>query len=68
MGHNEEFWNMFGTNRVNINLLKVIGKNIFEMINSFVKTRPIFQASHSRDFMYPKNAMYIAPLFKKHNL
>ncbi len=48
---------MFITNRVNMNLL-----NIYEMINSFVKTRPIFQVSHSRDFMDPNNAMYSPPL------
>jgi hypothetical protein len=61
MGHNEEIWNVFITNRVNMNLLKVFRKNIYEMINSFMKTRPIFQPLHSRDFMDLNNAMYNPP-------
>jgi hypothetical protein len=70
-GCNEEFWNMSITNRVNMNLSKAFRKNIYEIINSFMKTRPIFQPSHFRDFMDLNNVVYIPPpppLFKKHNL
>ncbi len=61
VGHNEKFWNMSITNRVNTNLSKVFRKNIYEMINSFMKTRAIFQPSYSRDFMGSNNAMYSPP-------
>jgi hypothetical protein len=37
-------------------------KNIYEMIDSFMKTKPIFQPPHFRDFMNLNDAMYSPPL------
>jgi hypothetical protein len=67
MGHNEKFWNMSTTNRVSMNLPKVFSKNIYEMINSFMKTKPIFQPPHFWEFMETNDAMYNPP-FKKQNM
>jgi hypothetical protein len=51
MRHNEELWNMSTINKVAMNLPRMLNKNIYEMIYSFTKTRPIFQPPHSKDFM-----------------
>ncbi len=45
-----------------MNFQKVFSKNIYEMIDSFMKTKPIFQPLHFRDFMNPNNIMYNPPL------
>jgi hypothetical protein len=62
MGHNEELWSMFTIDRVSMNLPKVFNKNIYEMIDSFMKTKPIFQPPHFRDFMDLNDAVYNPPL------
>ncbi len=56
--HNEELWNMFTIDRVSMNLPKVFYKNSYEMIDSFMKAKPIFQPPHFRDFMDPNDVMY----------
>jgi len=51
MGHNDFFWNMSITDKVSMNLFRMSNRSIYEMIDAFMKTRPIFQQLHSRDFM-----------------
>jgi hypothetical protein len=55
-------------NRISMNLLRMFSRNIHEMINAFMKTRPIFQPPHSRDFMDLQMMLCTTPFFKKHNL
>jgi hypothetical protein len=55
-GHNEELWSMFTINRVSMNLPKVFNKNIYEMIDSFMKT-----TMHLKDFKDLNNAVYNPP-------
>lgn len=42
-----------------MNLPRPFNKRIYEMIDAFVKTKLIFQSSHSKDFMHPNDTMYI---------
>ncbi len=58
MGHNEFFQNMSIPDKVSMNLFRMFNKSIYEMIDAFMKTRPIFQPPHFRDFMDPIDAMY----------
>ncbi len=58
MGHNEFFWNISIVDKVSMNLLKMFNKSIYEMIDTFMKTRSIFQLPHFRGFMDPIDAMY----------
>jgi hypothetical protein len=58
MGHNDFFGNMSIVNKISMNLLRMSNRNIYEMIDAFMKIRPIFQQPHSRDFMDLTNAMY----------
>jgi len=51
MGHNEELWNMFIIDKVAMNLPRMFNMSIYKTIDAFMKTRPIFQPPHSRDFM-----------------
>jgi len=62
MGHNDFFGNMSIANKVSMNLLRMSNRSIYEMIETFMKIRPIFQPPHCRDFMDPTNAVY-NPLF-----
>jgi len=55
-------------NKISMNLLRMFSRNIHEMINAFMKTRPIFQPPHSRDFMDLQMMLCTTPFFKKHNL
>jgi hypothetical protein len=55
MGHNEEFWN----------LLRMFNKDIYEMIDAFMNTRPIFKPLNSRDFMGANDNVYITPIHNK---
>jgi hypothetical protein len=41
-----------------MNLLVLFNKNIYEIIDALMKTIPIFQAPHSKDFMDLNHAMY----------
>ncbi len=43
-----------------MNLPRPFNKRICEMIDAFVKTKPIFQSPHSKDFMHPNDIMFIA--------
>jgi hypothetical protein len=58
MGHNDFFWNMSSTDKVSMNLFRMSNRSIYEMIDAFMKTRPIFQQLHSKDFMDPTNVVY----------
>jgi hypothetical protein len=40
----------------------MFNRSIYKMIDAFMKTRPIFQPLHFKDFMDPTDAMY-NPLF-----
>jgi hypothetical protein len=44
--------------KVSMKLLRMSNRSIYEMIDAFMKTRPVFQPSHSRDFMDPTDAVY----------
>ncbi len=52
------FWNMSIASKVSMNLLRMSNRSIYEMIENFMKTRPIFQPPHCRDFMGPTDAVY----------
>jgi hypothetical protein len=58
MGHNEFFRNMSIIDKVSMNLLRMFNRSIYKMIDTFMKTRPIFQPSHFRDFMDPTDVVY----------
>lgn len=51
MGHNEFFWNMSIVDKVSMNLLRMFNKSIYEMIDTVMKIRSIFQPPHFRGFM-----------------
>jgi hypothetical protein len=42
---------MFLSNKTAMNLFTQINENIYEMIDAFMNTKPIFQPMHSMDFM-----------------
>jgi hypothetical protein len=62
MVHNEEFWNLSPLERLELNLLRMFNKNIYEMIDAFMNTRPIFKPSHSKDIMGANDNVYITPI------
>jgi hypothetical protein len=43
----------------------MFNRNIYKMIDAFMKTRPIFQPSHFKNFMDPIDAIYNPPLHEK---
>jgi hypothetical protein len=43
-----------------MNLPRPFNKRICETIDAFMKTKPIFQSPHSKDFMHPNDTMFAA--------
>jgi hypothetical protein len=59
MRHTKEFWNII-IDKIIMNLPKPFNKRISEMFDAFMKTKPIFQSPHSKDFMHPNDTMFTA--------
>jgi len=57
MGHNKKFLIVY-YKKIIMNVFVLFNKNIYEIIDAFMKTIPIFKASHSKDFMDLNHAMY----------
>jgi hypothetical protein len=59
MKRTKEFWNIL-IDRIVMNLPRPFNKRINEMIDAFMKTKPIFQSPHSKEFMHPNDTMFTA--------
>jgi hypothetical protein len=53
IGHSQDHWNIIPLDKITLNLPRMFNKVIYEMINAFMSNKPIFEPTHSWDFMDP---------------
>jgi len=63
MGHNKKYWDMFAKEKITQGWPKNFSKMFFELINSFMSSKPCFNPPHMRDFMNLNDDVYHTPTY-----